>query len=72
MIADLLTKAVNRMLYMTLIKLLREYAVHGVVSLTGVSSGARSGGAVIDQTRASSETVADTAIEGRGPPSVSD
>ena len=57
MIADLLTKAVNRMLYLALIQLLREYASNGVVSPTSVSSPvARPGGAVAG-------TQVDTAVD---------
>ena len=47
MIADILTKAVNRMLYRSLYQLMRDYAANGVVSPASVPSpDARPGGAV--------------------------
>ena len=63
MIADLLTKAVSRMLYVVLIKLLCEYAVSGIVSPTDMSAGARPGGAVTDQL-GTSGTETETAVAG--------
>ena len=52
MLADLLTKAVNRMLYLALVQLLIDYSASGVVSPTNVTSrGTRSGGAVADHSQ---------------------
>ena len=51
MLADLLTKAVNRMLYLALVQLLVEYSARGVVThsyYSVPSRDTRSGGAVPD------------------------
>lgn len=48
MLADLLTKAVNRMIFRALIRLLSDYSAHGIVSPSDVTSSVRSGGAVAD------------------------
>ena len=51
MIADLLTKAVNRALYRALVQLLREYSARGIVCPPSVATPAsRPGGAVADPT----------------------
>ena len=51
MVADLLTKAVSRVMFRALIQLLREYSVHGIVCPPSVASSAsRPGGTVADHT----------------------